>query len=106
MASVDSHDRPAAVAGGRAEWAPSVLPDVPELTVRQKLSCAFRILSSVGFTENIAGHITVRDDEVGGMWINPWGLWWEEITASDLCRVDDDGVVREGRWDVTPAVHI
>jgi len=40
------------------------------------------------------------------MWVNPWGLWWEEIAASDLCVVDRDGTVLEGRWDVTPAIHI
>ena len=92
------------VQGGKAEWAPSVLPPVPDLTVRQQLACAFRILAGGGFTENIAGHITVRADE--GLWINPWGLWWEEMTASDLCRVAHDGRVLEGRWDVTPAFHI
>jgi ribulose-5-phosphate 4-epimerase/fuculose-1-phosphate aldolase len=40
------------------------------------------------------------------MWINPWGLWWEEISAADVCRVSPEGDVLEGRWDVTPAVHI
>ena len=40
------------------------------------------------------------------MWVNPWGLWWDEVTASDVCAVDFDGNVVEGRWDVTPAIHI
>jgi ribulose-5-phosphate 4-epimerase/fuculose-1-phosphate aldolase len=79
---------------------------VPELTPRQELACAFRILAGGGFSENIAGHITMRHASGEGMWINPWGLWWEEITAGDLCRVDHDGHVLEGRWDVTPAFHI
>jgi ribulose-5-phosphate 4-epimerase/fuculose-1-phosphate aldolase len=82
------------------------MPAVPVLTERQKLACAFRILAQTGFTENIAGHITLRADTSGGMWVNPWGLWWEEITASDLCLVEGDGTVVEGRWDVTPAIHI
>lgn len=94
------------VKGGVAEWAPSVLPPVPDLTPRQQLACAFRILANGGFGENIAGHITMRDPGGDGLWINPWGLWWEEMTASDLCRVDHDGRVLEGRWDVTPAFHI
>jgi hypothetical protein len=34
------------------------------------------------------------------MLVNPWGLWWEELTGSDLCRVDADGVQVAGRWDV------
>ncbi len=99
-------DRGTAVAGGLQEWAPNVLPPVPYLTPREELACAFRILAGGGFGENIAGHITMRDPEGGGLWINPWGLWWEEITAGDLCRVDHDGRVLEGRWDVTPAFHI
>lgn len=99
------HRTPAPVPGGAAEWSPRVMPPVgADLDVRQKLACAFGILARSGFTENIAGHITVRADE--GLWINPWGLWWEEITASDLCRVSPDGTVLEGRWDVTPAFHI
>jgi ribulose-5-phosphate 4-epimerase/fuculose-1-phosphate aldolase len=40
------------------------------------------------------------------MLVNPWGLWWEEVTASDVIRVDADGHVIEGEWDVTPAIHI
>jgi ribulose-5-phosphate 4-epimerase/fuculose-1-phosphate aldolase len=77
-----------------------------DLSVRQELACAFRILARTGFSENIAGHITWVPESGGGMWVNPWGLWWEEMTASDICRVDAGGVVVEGRWDVTPAIHI
>lgn len=49
---------PAPAAGGRAEWAPRVMPPIgTDLTSKQKLTCAFRILAQEGFTENIAGHI-------------------------------------------------
>ena len=99
-------DRGTVVTGGLEEWAPRVLPPVPELTPQQELACAFRILAHSGFGENIAGHITMRDPAGDGLWINPWGLWWEEITAGDLCRVDHDGRVLDGKWDVTPAFHI
>jgi ribulose-5-phosphate 4-epimerase/fuculose-1-phosphate aldolase len=93
--------------GGRDEWSPSVMPPIGvRLTDRQRLACAFRILARTGFTENIAGHITMRSVNREHLWINPWGLWWEEITASDLCLVDHDARLVEGRWDVTPAVHI
>ena len=40
------------------------------------------------------------------MLVNPWGLWWQELTASDICVVDEDARVVRGRWDVTPAIHI
>jgi ribulose-5-phosphate 4-epimerase/fuculose-1-phosphate aldolase len=94
-----------AVQGGRDEWSPRILPPVPELTERQKLACAYRILARIGFCENIAGHITMRSEQ-GGLLVNPWGLWWEEITASDICRVDMEASVIDGKWDVTPAIHI
>lgn len=98
---------PAPIAGGREEWSPRVMPPIgAELDARQKLACAFRILAMSGFSENIAGHITMRDEATATLWVNPWGLWWEEITASDLCRVDSDARVVEGKWDVTPAIHI
>ncbi len=94
-------------AGGREVWSPSITPPIGrELTARQELACSFRILGRSSFSENIAGHITWDPTGDGSLWINPWGLWWEEITASDLCRVDADGTVIEGKWDVTPAFHI
>ena len=93
--------------GGSAVWTPRITPPIGvDLTDRQALACAFRILGHSGFSENIAGHITMLKDDTGAMWVNPWGLWWEELTASDLCVVDTDGTVLEGRWDVTPAIHI
>ena len=94
-------------AGGAAVWTPSITPPIGvELTQQQALACAFRILARDGFCENIAGHITWATEDNTSMLVNPWGLWWEEISASDICRVDPDGAVLEGRWDVTPAVHI
>ena len=93
--------------GGLAAWAPRVMPPIGvDLDLRQQLACAFRILARGGFGENIAGHITVMADDGDSMWINPWGLWWEEVAASDVCRVSFDGEVLEGRWDVTPAAPI
>jgi ribulose-5-phosphate 4-epimerase/fuculose-1-phosphate aldolase len=92
--------------GGTAVWSPKVTPPIGrDLTPEQELACAFRILARGGFSEDIAGHITwARDD--GSLMINPWGLWWDEMTASDVCRVDYDGNVLSGKWDVTPAFHI
>ncbi|MFF5257783.1 class II aldolase/adducin family protein [Actinomadura viridis] len=98
---------PSPVTGGAAEWTPRVMPPIGrDLGERQKLACAFRILGRAGFTENIAGHITVRADDAEELLVNPWGVWWEEMTASDICRVSLDATVIEGRWDVTPAIHI
>jgi ribulose-5-phosphate 4-epimerase/fuculose-1-phosphate aldolase len=76
-----------------------------ELTAREELACALRILTREGWRENLSGHITVATDD-GGMWCNPWGIWWEEVRASDVLRLDADGNVADGKWDVTPAVFL
>ncbi|MEO6124683.1 MAG: class II aldolase/adducin family protein [Ilumatobacteraceae bacterium] len=86
---------------------PTVMPPIgPALTPEQELACAFRILAGSGFAENLAGHITWSLDGDTEMFVNPWGLWWSELRASDICRVDADARVTGGRWDVTPAIHI
>ena len=93
--------------GGLAVWAPSIVPPIgTELSDEQKLACTFRILAHEGFSEHIAGHITWQRDGVDTLLVNPWGLWWNEIAASDLCTVDMEANVVAGKWDVTPAIHI
>ncbi len=93
--------------GGLAVWAPSVVPPIGvELSDEQKLACAFRILARDGFAENISGHITWQRPGQDTMLVNPWGLWWREMRASDVCTVDGAGRVVGGQWDVTPAIHI
>jgi ribulose-5-phosphate 4-epimerase/fuculose-1-phosphate aldolase len=76
-----------------------------ELTEPQALACALRILAAEGWRENMSGHITWATTD-GGMWCNPWGLWWEEVRASHILRLDVTGKVVEGAFDVTPAVFL
>ena len=86
---------------------PSAMPDFPDLTTPQEIACAARILASHDYALDVAGHITVvRPNGDGSMWCTPYGLWWREITASDILVLDADGTVIEGKWDVTPAVFI
>jgi ribulose-5-phosphate 4-epimerase/fuculose-1-phosphate aldolase len=97
----DSEER----TGGLAAWAPRAVPGPGiELSPAQELAVALRHLDDVGWCENLTGHITVQQGEQ--FLVNPWGLWWGEVCASDLLTIDADGQVLEGRWDVTPAVHI
>jgi ribulose-5-phosphate 4-epimerase/fuculose-1-phosphate aldolase len=71
-----------------------------------------RHLDDVGWCENLTGHITVATGLPFGhgagdrILVNPWGLWWREVRASDILVIDADGAVVEGALDVTPAVHI
>ena len=91
--------------GGVAAWAPRAVPGPGvELSSAQELAVALRHLDDVGWCENLTGHITVQQGEQ--FLVNPWGLWWGEVCASDLLTIDADGRVLDGRWDVTPAVHI
>jgi len=93
--------------GGLEVWAPSKVPAIGiDLTDEQQLAIAFRHLGDIGFAENMAGDITWQLDGQTDMYVNPWGLWWQELTASDICVVDEDAHVVRGRWDVTPAIHI
>jgi ribulose-5-phosphate 4-epimerase/fuculose-1-phosphate aldolase len=93
--------------GGLARWAPSVMPPLGvELSVQQALACAFRILARNEFAENLAGHITWAEPGTESLWVNPWGKWWSELQASDICLVGPNGEVLAGKWDVTPAIHI
>lgn len=93
--------------GGYDVWSPRVVPGIGrELTDEQKLAVVFRWLARDGFAENLIGHITWQRPGDETMLVNPWGLWWHEITASDICEVDAEANVVAGRWDVTPAIHI
>jgi ribulose-5-phosphate 4-epimerase/fuculose-1-phosphate aldolase len=84
-------------------------PSVPgigrDLTVPEALACALRILAHEGWQENLSGHITWADDD-DTLWVNPWGMWWSEVRASDIMRVSLDGEILSGKWDVTPVVFI
>jgi ribulose-5-phosphate 4-epimerase/fuculose-1-phosphate aldolase len=92
--------------GGLGVWAPSITPPGIALTDEQAMACAFRILAIDGFAENLAGHITWQRPGQDNLLVNPWGLWWREVAASDVCEVDMDAKVVGGKWDVTPAIHI
>ena len=93
--------------GGLGVWAPSTMPPIGvDLSDEQKMAVAFRHLAGIGFAENMAGHITWQPEGRSDMYVNPWGLWWQELTASDICVVDEDAHVVRGRWDVTPAIHL
>ncbi|KAI0014315.1 class II aldolase and Adducin domain-containing protein [Xylariaceae sp. FL0662B] len=65
--------------------------------VKERLALAFRIFAKLGFDEGIAGHITVRDPvDPTSFWVNPFGVAWPLLRASDLIRVDHTGDIVEG----------
>ncbi len=72
--------------------------------LKKKLTGAFRIFGKFGFSEGVAGHITVRDPEdKDHFWVNPFGLSFNLINPSDLLLVDHDGNVVEGKLPLNRA---
>lgn len=71
---------------------------------KQRLAAALRLFAKYGFDEGVAGHITARDPEfLDSFWVNPFGMHFGEIKASDLIRVNHLGDVVEGELPVNEA---
>lgn len=78
------------------------LPSPPELESvseerlrrKQRLAAGFRLFARFGFDEGVAGHITARDPEHSDhFWVNPFGMHFGHIRASDLILVNESGEV-------------
>ena len=73
------------------------MTDDAERTARVELAAAFRGAALNGFHEGIANHFSFavpgRDDR---FLLNPFGVHWTEMTASDLLTLDTDGVIVAG----------
>src|SRR5580693_4961553 len=71
---------------------------------KQRLAGALRLFGRFGFSEGVAGHITARDPErLDHFWVNPFGMHFGQIRASDLILVNHAGTVVEGRAEVNLA---
>lgn len=71
---------------------------------KERLAAAFRLFSKFGFNEGVAGHITARDPErPDHFWVNPFGMHFGMIKASDLILVNHAGEVVEGDQPVNRA---
>ena len=76
-----------------------------EWDARVQLAAAYRIFDHFGWTELIYNHISLRvPDEPQHYLINPFGLHYSEVCASNLVKVDLDGnVVGPSDWPINPA---
>src|SRR3954465_6867512 len=80
---------------------PKMLPD--EWAARVQLAACYRVFDMLGWTEMIYNHITVRLPSSGSrsekqFLINPFGLHYSEVTASNLLKID----VRGNKLDENP----
>jgi ribulose-5-phosphate 4-epimerase/fuculose-1-phosphate aldolase len=79
-------------------------PDEQRTHIKQRMAAAFRLFDRFGFNEGVAGHLTARDPEQPDcFWVNPFGLSFGLIRASDLILVNHQGEVVEGDWPVNIA---
>lgn len=83
-----------------------------EWAMRCDLAATYRLVALYGWTDLVFTHISARlPDEEGPdgekkprFLINPYGLMFDEITASSLVKIDHDGnVVGETPYFVNPA---
>ena len=76
-----------------------------EKALRTELAACYRIFDHMGWSEMIYNHITVKvPDSDGHFLINPYGLHYSEVTASNLVKVDIRGnIVEESKYPVNPA---
>lgn len=85
-----------------------VRADASERQLRVELAAAYRIFAHLGWDYLVFSHITVR---VPGperhFLINPFGLRFDEVTASNLVKIDLDGnIVEPSGHPVNPAGFI
>lgn len=82
---------------------PSVLSRQPtdftaaEWQTRVDLAACYRLTAAFGMSDLIYNHITARiPGTPEHLLINPYGMMYEEITASSLVKIDLDGNVLDG----------
>ena len=76
-----------------------------EWEARVTLAAAYRIFDHLGWTELIYNHLSLRVPGVEGQFlVNPFGLHYSEVTASNLVKVDVAGnIIGHSDWPINPA---
>lgn len=82
--------------------------DPAEWSVRVQLAAAYRVIDHMGWSELIWTHTTAR---VPGpekhFLINPYGLRFDEVCASNLVKVDLDGnIIGDPDQEINPAGYV
>ena len=78
-----------------------------EWAARVQLAAAYRIFNHLGWTELIYNHISLRvpgPADTKHFLINPFGLHYSEVTASNLLKIDLEGrLIGNADWPFNPA---
>lgn len=76
-----------------------------EWQARVDLAAMYRIFDYLNWDESIYNHISLRvPDQPDCFLINPFGLHYSEVTASNLVKVDIKGnIIGHSDWPINPA---
>ena len=93
-ASIDAHALPRPEQFSAEEW-----------SARVQLAAAYRVFHHLGWTELIYNHISLRLPGPQTFFlINPFGLHYGEVTASNLLKIDLDGnIIGRADYPFNPA---
>jgi ribulose-5-phosphate 4-epimerase/fuculose-1-phosphate aldolase len=74
------------------------LADAPQAREeRVKLAAAYRLLARLGLDDGLAGHISLRVPGAPDyFWVNPFGMFFKEVTADNLVLVNKQGDIIDG----------
>ena len=68
-----------------------------EWQARLDLAACYRIFDHLGWAESVYNHISLKvPGEEGAFLINPFGLLYSEVSASNLVKIDIDGNTLDG----------
>lgn len=92
--------------------APSGSVAIERAERKQRLAAAFRVFARFDLALGSPGHISVRDPEfTDRFWVNPFGLGFDRIRASDLSLVDHagdllaGGAINAAAFEIHAAIH-
>ena len=75
-----------------------------EWEARVDLAAMYRLAAYFGYDDTVWNHITMRvPGSDHDFFLNKFGLLYDEVTASNIIKVDSDGTVLEGPADVNTA---
>lgn len=83
---------------------PKMTPLTDERSWRIQLAAAYRLIEKYQMSDLVCTHISVRLPETEHFLLNPYGLMFNEITASNLVKVDLQGSrIEHSDWPINPA---
>lgn len=79
---------------------------MPRLSPQAEVALLARALHREGYDDHVAGHIAYKQAD-GTYYVNPFEVPWDDVRASDVMRIDQEGYVLEGtRWSASRALRM